>query len=118
MPYKSREDQRAATKRWRDKSPEHRLLVSAKSRARTSNIDFMLLPRNIKIPDCCPILKIPLYFSEVGKGPNTPSIDRIDNSIGYEPGNVRVISLKANKMKGDMSIPDVEHLLAYMKKEL
>lgn len=115
MPYKLRQDQRAATKRWRDKTPEHRLLVSAKSRARISNIEFMLLSKDIIIPKNCPILGIPLFFLIKGKGPNTPSIDRINNTIGYEPGNVKVISLKANRMKGDMSIKDVETLLTYMK---
>lgn len=32
------------------------------------------------------------------------SIDRIDNSRGYELGNVRVVTWQANNMRGDMGI--------------
>ncbi len=32
---------------------------------------------------------------------NSPTIDRINSSRGYEPGNIEVISWRANRMKGD-----------------
>jgi hypothetical protein len=56
------------------------------------------------VPIICPILGIPI-IKDIKKeqkevpNPNSPSIDRIDNSKGYVKGNVRVISHKANTMK-------------------
>jgi len=67
------------------------------------------------IPDVCPILLVPLEKYNKNRA---PSLDRIDNSKGYIKGNVRVISNRANIMKGDMSLEDIERLLAYTKREI
>lgn len=57
------------------------------------------------LPGKCPILGIPLNYDPIFiKGQdrnNSPSLDRIDNSKGYSIGNVRVISMKANRIKSD-----------------
>lgn len=72
---------------------------------------------DLDIPDKCPILDIPLFFSngkESGQaGPNTPSVDRIDNTRGYTKDNIRVISYKANVIKGSLSLDIVERLHHY-----
>lgn len=56
---------------------------------------------DFEIPTYCPILGIPLtYMGESdGNDPSHATIDRIDNSKGYEKGNVIVISRLANAMK-------------------
>ena len=53
------------------------------------------------------------FFSYIGKKPNGYQIDRIDNSKGYEPGNVRWVSKRENianrtisRMIGDISLAD------------
>lgn len=38
---------------------------------------------------------------------SSPSLDRIDNRMGYVPGNVWVISWKANRMKSDASMEEL-----------
>ena len=46
----------------------------------------------------CPILGIPFKLNEkIGKD-DSPSIDRIDNSLGYVEGNVQWVSTRANKI--------------------
>lgn len=40
--------------------------------------------------------------------PNNPSIDRLDPSIGYIPGNICVISYKANTMKNNASYTELK----------
>lgn len=64
----------------------------------------------------CPILRIPLHLYGAPRCDNTPSIDRIDNSKGYIKGNVQIISWKANRMKAEATLQDLEAMVAYMKR--
>jgi hypothetical protein len=47
---------------------------------------------------------------------NWPSFDRWDNAKGYVPGNVFVISWRANRIKWDCSVAELEAVVAYMKR--
>lgn len=74
----------------------------AKSRAKKRNILFCLSKEDIIVPTHCPILGIELktHTDGIGGGKdNSFSLDRIDPSKGYIPGNVWVISRLANNMK-------------------
>jgi hypothetical protein len=55
------------------------------------------------IPEFCPVFPwIRLEF-RVGaeRQDNSPSLDRIDNTKGYVKGNVRIVSWRANRLKGN-----------------
>ncbi len=91
------------------------LINQARYRAKNLGNEFTITREELEIPDFCPVFGIPLFFSGGKRSPNSHSIDRRDNSKGYVKGNVEVISFKANQYKGDMSIEEVENLLAYMK---
>lgn len=88
------------------KDERQKMLDNAKSRARRDKRDFALTLDDIVIPRKCPILGIELK-AEVGSGRDSnpaendhvPQLDRIDSSKGYVPGNVCVISSKANIQK-------------------
>jgi hypothetical protein len=85
-------------------NPEKSMLYSSKFRAKKNNVEFTITKDDINIPLICPVLRQPIIKEciEGGKtGPkgNSPSIDRIDNSKGYIPGNIQIISNKANTMK-------------------
>lgn len=60
----------------------------------------------IKIPEYCPLLGIPLRYDDHNH--YLPSYDRKDNSKGYIPGNIWVISALANLMKRDASIEELQ----------
>lgn len=102
-------------KELRDANPERNLWRGARDRALRDGLDFNIEISDIFIPEFCPILSIKLARFD---RKTAPSLDRIDNSKGYVKGNVRVISNRANIMKGDMLIDDMERLLAYAKGEL
>uniref|UniRef100_A0AB74UMJ1 Uncharacterized protein n=1 Tax=Caulobacter phage BL57 TaxID=3348355 RepID=A0AB74UMJ1_9VIRU len=44
---------------------------------------------------------------------HSPSLDRIDNALGYVPGNVVVVSWKANRLKNSGSLQDLKALLTF-----
>jgi hypothetical protein len=84
--------------------PDRFLLSRAKSRSKKKGLEFNIDITDIDVPIICPILGIPIIKeykkgTKGGPSPNSPSLDRIDNSKGYVKGNVRVISHKANTMK-------------------
>lgn len=81
------------------KNPITRMLMNAKTRARTLNLDFNITHEDVPIPKKCPILEIEFIQGTKGNYSFTPTIDRIIPSKGYIKGNVKVISMLANKMK-------------------
>lgn len=76
------------------------MLQSAWARSKTQNLPFTITLGDIPhIPDVCPVLNIPLKKG-VGKAhDNSPSLDKIFPALGYVPGNIRIISRRANLIK-------------------
>lgn len=73
---------------------------------------------DIMIPEICPVLGIPIICGTRGrKGgtPNSPSIDRIEPFKGYTRGNVRIISNRANTLKNDATIEELDAVLADLR---
>src|SRR5262252_1025870 len=75
----------------------------AKRRSTRDGREFTIKLSDIKVPDRCPILGIPLFYTEGRQSDNSPSIDRIDSNRGYTPDNIVVISWRANRLKGSAS---------------
>ena len=79
------------------------LLQSARQRANANGLEFDLVYEDLlPLPKHCRYLNYPLeYFINrlTKRKSNTASLDRIDNSFGYVPGNVQIISWKANNLK-------------------
>lgn len=89
-------------KNWNKRNVKKRLLISAKHRAKKRQMPFLITENDFSLPETCPILGLPLMMhGDRGPGGSADSysLDRIDQSIGYEPGNVWVISHLANSMK-------------------
>lgn len=97
-----------------------RLLYHSKWRAKRDGLDFNLTSDDIVIPLNCPLLGVPLvlhYYSKFTKGgdPAAPSLDRIDPTKGYVKGNVAVISYRANSLKRDASLAELERLVTNLR---
>jgi hypothetical protein len=90
-------------RRRRVTAPELLLWERAKKRALDRGVPFAIDKRSIVVPRFCPVLGIPIKVGQA-RSINSPSLDRIIPREGYVPGNVRVVSDKANRMKGNLSL--------------
>ncbi len=70
----------------------------------------------LPLPDSCPVLGIPLFVGPSGGGDNSPSIDRIIPAEGYVPGNVIVVSLKANRIKNDATVDELRKVVEFYER--
>jgi hypothetical protein len=88
-------------KRRRRSDPVNALFDNARARAYSSGTPFQLTEADISVPDVCPVLGIPLMraVGAVCGTDNSPSLDRIVPELGYVPGNIAVISKRANTIK-------------------
>lgn len=101
-------------------NPKAYILRAARKRAGERGIECTINESHFDIPEFCPILKVKLneVMSHTKEKHLSPSLDRIDNSKGYIPGNVAVISMGANHNKGNLSLQDIERLYKYTRREL
>jgi len=95
-----------------------RLCYDAKTRAKRNNLHFALKPEHITIPKYCPVLGIELKQNKGYPGDCSPTLDRIDNTLGYVPWNICVISYKANMLKGNGTLNDFRALVQYLESKL
>jgi hypothetical protein len=91
--------------------------------AEKEGIPFTITFDDLEKPEFCPILGVKLnYGCSTGvngkqtRDPNKASIDKLIPELGYVPGNVFIISWRANKLKSDMTINELEKILDYMKR--
>lgn len=96
-----------------------RVLTKIKTKCKKKKIPFSLSPEDIIIPEFCPVLGLKLDLTVGTKGHgfkrNSPSIDRINPKGGYTPDNIRIISARANVLKCDASIEELEKVLKDLK---
>lgn len=95
----------------------HQMWEGAKKRAKQNAVPFTLTLADIpQIPEMCPVLGIRLCPNRVA-GPldSSPSLDRLNPALGYVPGNVRVISNRANRLRGDATAVELALLAADLK---
>lgn len=93
--------------------PAVHMLARARTRAREKGVECTITIDDFKIPKRCPVLGIPLTIGDGAPGNNSPELDRIDVRRGYVPGNVMVISGKANRMKRDASLAELRRFARF-----
>lgn len=119
---KNRDEIRRAAREYKQRTrvlPEYaakRLLVFARYRAKRDGLPFNLSLDDLKIPEVCPVFGVPFVFGEKGNHPLSPSIDRVLPHLGYIKGNTQIISYRANTLKRDASLQEMEMLLGYMRR--
>lgn len=90
------------------------MIQSAKFRAKRDGVPCTIKPEDIVIPKTCPALGIPLKQGNRRNHANAPTLDRIIPELGYVPGNVRVISHRANLIKNNATLEELNKLVSYL----
>ena len=104
-----------ARERYQSSNGRLKILVNtAKARAESRSIPFAITSDDITIPDVCPVLGISINLEDTYTD-NVPTIDRIDPALGYVPGNVAVISFKANRLKSDATVEELRQIADWME---
>ena len=91
------------------------LLRASLHRAKIKGMEHTLKVEDIKIPEICPVLGIPISHQRTGgtPHPNSPSIDRIDNTKGYTKDNIIIVSRRANVLKNDASLEELKKIVTF-----
>ena len=98
---------------------EYRMWKSAKDRSEKKGWDFNLLYEDIIILKMCPLLNIPIKINSTREHhSDAPSLDRIDSKKGYTKENTWVISHRANQIKNDAAIEELEKITYNFKQLL
>ena len=107
---------------WASATPQgriERLVCQLKRKAKHKGQRFEIGAKDLlPAPDVCPALGIPLRYD--GKGPrgNWATIDKIVPALGYIPGNVQIISWRANRLKGDGSPRELLAIVNYITRRI
>ena len=102
----------------RMKFPRETLVDQAKYRAKRDGLPFDISVETLAWPTHCPVLGMELDYHCMHAGsrkiqPNSPTLDRKVNKLGYVQGNVFVISHRANRLKADATSDELAASAAY-----
>ena len=97
--------------------PEVPMWEKARQRATRVGVPFEIEPEDVVIPPCCPVLGIALVRNTGIRGPQdaSPSLDRLRPSEGYVRGNIAVISNRANRIKTNATLEELERVTAWLR---
>jgi len=104
FPEKVKEEKRV---HWENKNPIEKMLSHARRRAKNRGWEFTITEKDLVIPEFCPYLEVPFIVGKKNDYFQTHTIDRTDTTRGYVPGNVQVITMKANSMKNNATISEL-----------
>jgi hypothetical protein len=93
------------------------ILPIIRDRSTRTGVPFSITAEDIPVPENCPVFNKPLVFAQ-GAQDFSPSVDRRRPALGYVPGNVVVISRRANAIKYNAETSDeVQAVADWMRKQ-
>ena len=103
------------------RSLEQKMLSRSKSRALAKGLEHTITLQDIQIPDKCPLLGIEIK-DNTGNGRgncrDSPSLDRLDSNKGYTPDNIWVISNRANEIKSNATLEELETIARNLRAKI
>lgn len=103
---------------YRYKDTLYRQFCARKFAATNKGIPFTIKFEEIEQPKYCPVLGLELVYQWSGTGRRDPAkacIDKLIPELGYVPGNVFVISWRANFLKSNATLYELESIIKYLK---
>ncbi len=97
----------------REDTPQSVLWWRSKLNSQKVGLEHTISPEDIPLPNTCKYIGLVLEYSDTSGAKDRrwsnsrASLDRIDSSKGYVPGNIQVISFLANRMKQDATIKEL-----------
>ena len=117
---------KSAKHKWRLRDPKWSWVVSAmggaRHRAKKYGLPIDLTNEYLYsiTPDVCPVFLTEFVFVGIGKkhrdDKRMATVDRIRPDEGYVKGNVCVISHRANAIKSNASVDEIQKVIDYLKK--
>jgi hypothetical protein len=101
---------------WANKHPLSATLSNCRQRAKAENIPCTITLHyleSLSIPEYCPILGIKL---NTGKHEHKMSLDKIIPELGYVDGNIVFMSLRANRLKNDATLEELQAIVKFLEK--
>lgn len=98
------------SREWKARNQVQALWYGARQRAAKAGLPFTITPADIVIPTHCPVFGVPLVVEKNRARPWSPSVDRIIPTLGYVPGNIAVISWRANNLKRDATAEELRRV--------
>jgi hypothetical protein len=108
----------ARQQRWKTRNPLSVLISDAKKRAKRAGRPFLITKADVLMPEHCPCCgRLLVKRHRPGRASDdSPSLDRVDNDLGYVPGNVRVICWRCNEVKRDSTFEELQKVIDYIKR--
>lgn len=115
---RNKEKRLKARKQRHSDEPWHQMVITARRSSTRTNVPFDIDAEYVKsifpTDNKCPVFETLFTTSTKGKTRDqSPSLDKIIPSLGYVKGNVVIISLKANRMKNNGSIEELQRLVNF-----
>lgn len=121
--YEKSDQRKQKNKQWREnKRTEDRfrfIWYAAKRRAHDNGIPFAISKQDIidifPSDGKCPMLGITLQFNNKQSQDDSPSLDRIVPELGYVPGNILLLSYRANRIKNDATLEELKKIVCFLE---
>lgn len=120
---KKNENKKSAYRIHKTKDPIQHMVYRTRHRAKYAAIQHTITKEDLlPAPTHCPVFGYKLNYLNFERGFSMPydsaSVDRIDSSKGYIPGNVMIISWRANRLKADSTTDEIKQLYEFYVRKL
>lgn len=103
------------------RGPAYAVWRGANTRAKKRGIPFTITVEDVRdawpADNRCPVLGLALTVGKKTAGGSSPSLDRLVGEWGYTKQNIAVVSFRANTLKSDARVAELEQVVAWMRKK-